>query len=79
MRTIKQGASPGYFVDGVYKSDTFLAEPFHHRAVVDNFVIDINWRAKKFQGSLEAFDGHIHASAKSPRIGQNYSQGTSIA
>ncbi len=47
-----------------------LTKAIDNELVMDDLVIDVEWRTEEFQCSLEALDCHIDARAEPSRIGQ---------
>ena len=60
-----------HFVDMVDKDDAFFDETFDHVAVVDDFVLDKDRRAKDLDRLFDALDRHINASAEASWIGHH--------
>ena len=52
-----------------------MAETLHHRLIVHDLVIDVERRAEKLQGPLQALNRHIDARAEPARVRQNDSHG----
>ena len=61
----------GEFVD---EDGALVFEIFHHGAVVDDFVADIDRRAVAAQRLLDDADGAVHAGAKSARACEQHPQ-----
>src|SRR6516165_1081668 len=71
VRAIKQGPAFGHFLDAVDENHAALAEALDDRAVVDDFVVDVERRAEQLERTIETLDRHVDAGTESPRVGQD--------
>ncbi len=54
------------FVDAIDENRSFLLEFFHHKAIVDDFLADINGWAESLEGNADDVDRPNHSGAKTP-------------
>src|SRR5262249_26864326 len=71
VSAVKDGAARGDVGDRVDEDDALRPEPVDDRAVVDDFVVDVDGRAEQGEGPLEAFDRHVDAGTKPAGVGQD--------
>ena len=71
MRAIQQIGPDRYLFQRIDKLGSAILKPAHDIIVVDDFMIDIYWRAKFFESQIEALDRHIHSGTKPARIGKD--------
>jgi len=55
------------FLDGFYEDCAAAAELVHYVPIVDNFVMDIDWRAIGFEGKFDDIYGADHAGTEAAR------------
>ena len=65
MRRKYNVAAVGYLVKLLHKNCTFGFQAVNNKAVVDNFVPDIDGCAMLFESELDNLDGTVNARAKS--------------
>jgi len=58
-------------LDPVHEDHSSLAEPLDDMQVMDDLVVDIQRRTEQLQCPLQAVDGHVHAGAEPPGVGEN--------
>ncbi len=70
VRGKQQRGAKGHFGHIVDEHSPPTAKSLDHVLVVDNFVIDIDRRAKGLDRQIEALDRHVHPRTKSAGSGQ---------
>ena len=68
----------GDLVELVDENRAHLAQPVHNEAVVDDFMADIDGRAKPLERQLNDLDGPVNARAKAARRRDQDSQRGSV-
>jgi len=58
------------FVHAVHENRAFALKLLNHKAVVDDFLADVNWRSEGFQGDADDVNGPHHSGAESPGFEQ---------
>jgi hypothetical protein len=71
MRRIDENGAGWNVGDVVDESDAARTEVLDYVAVMNDFVIDVNRCAAKFENFVDAIDGHIDTGAETARVGEN--------
>src|SRR5712672_1448291 len=71
MRAIEEGSAWRDLVERLNEYRAAVAKPFNDELVVNDLVIDVQWRPEEIESALEAFNCHIDPGAKASGIRQD--------
>ena len=66
MSRVEKMGTFGNFGKIIDENHAFRPKMFDHPAVVDNLVINVQWRPERLDRQFEAFNRHIHPGTKAP-------------
>src|SRR5690606_24972223 len=69
---IHDDGTPGDFGERLHENSPLFPEPFHHVAVVNNFMEYINRRAESLQRLVQTVHGHVDAGTTTPGAGKEH-------
>jgi len=78
MRAENGDRSGGHFRKVLDETCALCAQALHDVAVVNDFVSDVNGRAKLRERLLDDVDGPDHAGAETSRLGENHAHGSGL-